>query len=202
MPRTPEQNQNIKDRRRAKLLSFALKAFALNGYDHTAVDDITKPAKCSHGLFYHYFDSKEAVFAALIQEYLTGAAELPTKKALELGGTAGLRLIADYAERISKGSARDITIAKTIISLSEATTLDDAGKEYAKEHDLYGTLVTLVEQGQKEDKVVTGDPKEIAVAFIDMVQGGLDRLCHKSTAPFASADVLYGFLLKEPLSNE
>lgn len=199
MPRTPEQNQNIKDRRKAKLLSFALKAFALNGYDHTAVDDITKPAKCSHGLFYHYFDSKEAVFSALIKEYLTGEAELPTKKALELGGTAGLRLIADYAERISKGSARDIAVADITIALAEATSLDEDGLAFAKAHDLNSTLITLVRQGQEEGKVIAGDPAEIAIAFVDMVQGGLDRLYHRSTAPFASADVIYGFLLKQPL---
>lgn len=202
MPRTPEQNQNIKDRRRTKLLSFALKAFAANGYDHTAVDDITKPAKCSHGLFYHYFDSKEAIFAALIREYLTGEAELPTEKAIELGGTAGLRLIADYAERVSRGSTKDVAIAKTTISLSEATSLDEVGREFAKGHDLYRTLILLVKQGQQEGKVIAGAPEEIAIAFIDMVQAGLDRLCKKSTAPFASADVLYGFLLKQPLFGE
>ena len=92
MPRTPEQNQSIKDRRRGKLLTYALKAFALNGYDRTAVDDITKPAKCSHGLFYHYFDSKEAVFKALIDEVLTQEGRTPVKEALELGGIKGLRL--------------------------------------------------------------------------------------------------------------
>ena len=45
MPRTPAQNQTIKDRRRSKLILFALKAFAEYGYDHTAIDDITRPAK-------------------------------------------------------------------------------------------------------------------------------------------------------------
>lgn len=202
MPRTPEQNKNIKDRRRSKLLAYALKAFAENGYDHTAVDDITKPAKCSHGLFYHYFDSKEAVFSALIAEYLSGDNELPTQQALALGGTKGLRLIAEHAEAVSKGSTRDIAVAKITISLSLANGLDAEAKAFAKAHDLFAALTTLVKQGQEEGKVIAGNPKEIAIAFIDMVEGGLNRLYRRSSEPFASADILFAFLLKEPLIND
>ena len=32
------------------------------GYDNATVDDIVKKAKCSHGLFYHYFKNKKEIF--------------------------------------------------------------------------------------------------------------------------------------------
>lgn len=44
MPRTPEKNQIIKDKRRAKILKTSLRLFALEGYNNISVDDITKAA--------------------------------------------------------------------------------------------------------------------------------------------------------------
>ena len=62
MPRTAEQNNAIKDKRREKILQSSLRVFANANYDKVAIDDINKASHCSHGLFYHYFVSKEAVF--------------------------------------------------------------------------------------------------------------------------------------------
>ena len=72
MPRSPEQNQIVKDRRKAKLLDNALKVFAIKGYSNTSIDSITKAARCSHGLFYHYFDSKEEAEEWAEEEYRAG----------------------------------------------------------------------------------------------------------------------------------
>lgn len=200
MPRTPEQNKNIKDKRRGKLLSFAIKAFAANGYDHTAIDDITKAAKCSHGLFYHYFDSKEDVFAALIEEVLTQENEFPAKEALALGGTSGLRLLAEYAEKLTKGTTREKDIARITLSLSHANNLDPKAKRFALDHDLYSTLVTLVKEAQQEGKAIAGDPREIASAFVDMARGAFGRFGSKGSV-FASKDVLFGLILKGPVED-
>lgn len=199
MPRTPEQNQNIKDKRRAKLLAHALKAFATYGFDKTAIDDITKAAKCSHGLFYHYFDSKEAVFAALVDEILTQESEFPAKEALALGGTQGLRLIAEYAERISKGSPRDVAIAKITFFISDAQNLNETGKRFALEHDLFSTLVTLIKEAQQEGKAIAGNPRDIAQAFADLARGSVVRLFGSKNATPLSADVLYAMVLKGPI---
>ena len=201
MPRTPEQNKTIKDKRRGKLLSFALKAFAVNGYDHTAVDDITRPAKCSHGLFYHYFGSKEAVFDALIEEVLTKEAEVPVAEALELGGTQGLRLLANYAEVAAKTGPNSLAVARITLELRNANGLDDAAKKFRKEHDVYGALVTLVKQGQDEGKVVAGDPKDIALALCDLAEGAFLRLGDKSGGPILSSDLIYGLILKGPIED-
>jgi len=201
MPRTPEQNQSIKDRRRGKLLTYALKAFALNGYDRTAVDDITKPAKCSHGLFYHYFDSKEAVFKALIDEVLTQEGRTPVKEALELGGIKGLRLFADYAEGVATASAKEVAISRVTLNIGKANNLDPYGRAFQKEYDVERALATLIKQGQEEGKVISGDPKVIATALMDLAQGALNRLTGKPGAGLISADIFFGFVLKGPIEE-
>ncbi len=54
------------EKTRTKLLAAGTKVFAANGYHATRVDDIVKAAATSHGTFYLYFPSKEALFATLV----------------------------------------------------------------------------------------------------------------------------------------
>lgn len=201
MPRTPAQNQTIKDRRRSKLILFALKAFAEYGYDHTAIDDITRPAKCSHGLFYHYFSSKEAVFDALIDEVLLGADEVPMAAALELGGTKGLRLLAEYAEKSAKVGSKALFVAKITIDLRTAKNLNANGKAFQKQHNILNGLAELFRQGQEEGKVVAGNPKDIAVATLDLAQGAIARLVEEPQSTILSGDLLFGLILKGPVEE-
>ena len=204
MPRTAEQNQNMRDKRRAKLMAFALKSFAENGFFETSVDDITKPAKCSHGIFYRYFGSVETAFGAIIDEYLTGNEwELPTAKALEVGGINGLRVLTDYAEAVTKATFREQAIAKISVFYFDDEGLDEKAKKFYATHNLQSTLATLVKQGQEEGKVIAGDPKQIALAAFDMVRGALMRkpAPKGKTNTYASSDIMIGMLLKGPIEG-
>lgn len=53
--------------RRAKLLAASLTVFARKGFHQTAVSDIVDASKIGHGTFYGYFQSKTAVFKALLE---------------------------------------------------------------------------------------------------------------------------------------
>jgi AcrR family transcriptional regulator len=57
---------------RTRLLDAALRCFAEQGYDATAVAMICEVAQVSKGAFYHHFDSKQAIFLALMQRWLEG----------------------------------------------------------------------------------------------------------------------------------
>ena len=197
MPRTAEQNQAIKDRRRSKLLSYALKVFAANGYDHTAIDDITKPAKCSHGLFYHYFDSKEAIFRALIEDIIVPNGTFPIEKSLELGGVEGLHELFRFASSVQDSGAKGIAISKIVIDINEASGLDDFAQIFAKSHDIRKTLLTLIEQGQREGKVIEGEPAEIAQVILDLLLASLERAKNK-TGNLYSEQLLLDLVLRNP----
>jgi AcrR family transcriptional regulator len=59
-----------KDARPQEILEAALSVFAERGFAAARMDDIAQRARVSKGTIYLYFESKEAVFRALIQETL------------------------------------------------------------------------------------------------------------------------------------
>lgn len=80
-----------KEERPGELLSAALDLFVEKGFAATRLDDVAARAGVSKGTLYLYFDSKEALFRAVIQEGV-----LPTLE-------AGEAMLAD-----ATGSARDL----------------------------------------------------------------------------------------------
>ena len=57
-------------RSRAQILAAALELFSRCGYHGTSIRDIAHAARASTGNVYHHFPDKEAIFIALIEEYL------------------------------------------------------------------------------------------------------------------------------------
>ena len=67
MPRTQEQNQEIREATRARLLETAITLFAQHGYAHTSIRMIADRAEVSPGLLYHYFENKESLLHAVFE---------------------------------------------------------------------------------------------------------------------------------------
>ena len=55
---------------RARIIESAIKLFSNRGYDTASVDDICAEAGMSKGAFYHHFESKQALFLALLDSWL------------------------------------------------------------------------------------------------------------------------------------
>jgi AcrR family transcriptional regulator len=75
-PRTAEANDILHEERRRAILETALDAFVDNGFAGTRMQEIADRCSLSYGLVYHYFASKEAIFAALVDMALAAAGSL------------------------------------------------------------------------------------------------------------------------------
>jgi AcrR family transcriptional regulator len=62
--------QQRSEETRARIIESAIKLFSNRGYDTASVDDICTEAGISKGAFYDYFESKQALFLALLDRWL------------------------------------------------------------------------------------------------------------------------------------
>ncbi len=67
MPRTTEQNEQIRQTTRKAIVDAAMVCFARQGYAQTPIRHIAGEANISTGLMYHYFDGKEALLRAVFE---------------------------------------------------------------------------------------------------------------------------------------
>ncbi|HSK88803.1 MAG TPA: TetR/AcrR family transcriptional regulator [Anaerolineales bacterium] len=62
--------QQRSEETRSRILESAIKLFSIRGYNKASVDDICAEAGISKGAFYHHFESKQALFRALLDRWL------------------------------------------------------------------------------------------------------------------------------------
>jgi AcrR family transcriptional regulator len=62
--------QQRSEETRARIIESAIKLFSNRGYNAASVDDICAEASISKGAFYHHFESKQALFLALLDGWL------------------------------------------------------------------------------------------------------------------------------------
>ncbi|MDP2135997.1 MAG: TetR/AcrR family transcriptional regulator [Sulfuritalea sp.] len=109
--------QRRKEARPAELMAAALELFVEKGFVGTRLDDVAARAGVSKGTLYLYFDSKEALFKAVIQEGIVPILEQGAGLIDGFKGSAAdlLRaLIGEWWQRI--GSTHLAGVPKLMIS--------------------------------------------------------------------------------------
>jgi AcrR family transcriptional regulator len=70
MPRSAEQNEELRAAAKTRLVDAALELFATRGYSATPVDAIADAAGVSVGLLYYHFGDKHALLRAIFERSL------------------------------------------------------------------------------------------------------------------------------------
>ena len=65
-PRTEKQFENIREEKKALIMSVALELFAADGFHSTPISKIAAEAGISKGLMYNYFESKDDLIRTII----------------------------------------------------------------------------------------------------------------------------------------
>jgi AcrR family transcriptional regulator len=108
-----------KDARPSELTAAALELFVDKGFAATRLDDIAAHAGVSKGTLYLYFDSKEALFKAVIEEGIVPTMAAAEQRVAEYSGSAQAllhELIFGWWQHI--GATRLAGVPKLIVSES------------------------------------------------------------------------------------
>jgi len=167
-----ESNSKSKEERRKQILEAALEVFARKGFVGTKASDISKRAGLSHGLTYHYFESKDEIFSELVEQALKSAT-----------------MVIDYAMMQPGNSVTRLNwLTETILThtgqspsynfllMMQAFTMEsipNKAKELVEQYEGLPRLkmAELVRSGQEEGLFVEGDPEQLAYLYLSTIQG-------------------------------
>lgn len=171
MPRLASQNKEIKEERRQSIINASLIAFALYGKDNVTVEIVSKTAKCSHGLFYHYFKDVDTLYESIIASKKLNEIK---EKILHTDRVYSFQKLEDITTNILAMLSYDKNMIPAV-----AVLLDDTSKD-----SLFYRLCYLVENGQKEGDVTGGNASDIVTTFTYIFKGYcFSYLTHKRNKP-------------------
>lgn len=160
-----------------RLLDAALRCFAEQGYDATAVATICDLAQVSKGAFYHHFDSKQAIFLALMQRWLAALdQQLDTLQANMSSVPQGLRSMKGVLGEVLKVGGYQLPMYLEF--WSRATRDEQVWHETIEPFQRYRSffeamLKTGIEEGSIR-AIETGHAARILVAFaVGLLMQGL-----------------------------
>ena len=171
MPRLKEEQLlKIYEERKQQLTSAAAKVFARRGLQGTKISMITAEAGVSHGLFYHYFKTKEELFTALVRE----AIETSMKEMSNVSQLAGSPI--EKIKILTQGML-DESGAPYFMLLHRARNFEEVPEEVSQliqkyPMDVYvKLLLPLFEEGQQRGEIVDGNPAELIANYLTIISG-------------------------------
>jgi TetR/AcrR family transcriptional repressor of uid operon len=171
VPRTPEQNEAIKQAQRKAILKAALPLFAKGGIDGTPVSQIAKAAGVAHGTVFLYFPTKEALAAGVLTEFLGQHLER-LQAVLGAPGSPLARIEALVRYSLSLMTQEmDLLLLAAHILAQRDRFQELAPLLYAFSHSLTTHLADLIRAGQAAGELAPGDPEATAWAFFALLQG-------------------------------
>lgn len=131
--------------RRATLLVAARRVFAEKGYHNCGVSDIVEAAGVARGTFYNHFESKRAVFQAVLEELL--AEVLSVVEPIDITRPIPEQVHGNLSRMITSVTRPDLGR----LLFSEAPGLDAEGDEALKHfYDLaIDRIATALKRGQE-----------------------------------------------------
>jgi AcrR family transcriptional regulator len=168
-----KQQQQITEERRAQILSAAVKIFSAKGFAHTKISDIASAADLSYGLVYHYFNTKDDIFAELITQahnhFMDALGHLSEYEA------SPLEKIRIFTEMVAPREPDEEVACFATITLQAhiSAGLPDTIKSMvdstiSKHNEIISSLIV---EGQKLGQIIQGDSKKLAFTHYSLLWG-------------------------------
>ena len=200
MPRTEAANQRIREAQRANILDAAWKVFARSGRGMTMAE-VARAAHVGYGLVYHYFQTKEAILHALVEQSLSES-QTAFQRFLEGPGAPGERLAFLLAQLVeSRREHPEFAQLHAQVLSDEAMPADLREQAFRYGQVFADGLRRLIVEGQASGEVTVADPDQFVTAVLAFLDG-LSRLAvvhpERFQQHFPDTSLLLRMLLPDP----
>ncbi len=151
------------------ILDAATDLFLEYGFQDVSVTRIMERAECSRETVYRYFDNKETIFQAVIDNQMSSYLNLISSFDVE---SEDLRQgILNWSNTLLKMAASEKYIKLRRLVISEISTRPEHGKLYFSLTYQRGTeaVARFFEAQQKQNKLKKMDPYNLATYFVGML---------------------------------
>ena len=147
--RRSSRAERQREQRKRELLDVALRVFGQRGYHQTRIADIIDAAGIARGTFYLYFESKNAIFHALLDDLLSKVRSSVVGVSMAPNAEPVHTQIRDSVERVLAAFVENPNLTRVV--LREAVGLDDeVDRKLADFHArLHAWLTTALENGAR-----------------------------------------------------
>ena len=154
-------------------MSAALKLFATKGFAATKISEIVERAQMSHGLVYHYFNSKEEIFYELLKRAIQASSESILQVEIQsIHPIEKVRQIARYILRAVEEYEDTAYYFLIVVHASVMENLDAENERLLFESNrALKSMARIVKAGQEARQIYMCDPMELTISFFAAIQG-------------------------------
>jgi len=137
-----------------------------------SVQDVLDELDASKGAFYHYFDSREALLAGVVDRMVEAATTAAVPVAMDPGVPAMEKLTRLFASIAQwKGERTDLMIELLRVWFSDANSIVRDQLRRGVQARLTPLLAMILRQGTAEGTFSTGSPEHTAEVFVTLILG-------------------------------
>ncbi len=172
--------------RRRQILEAAKQVFAEAGYHGASIGAIIERAAIARGTFYLYFESKEAVFAALLDHAMAELRQRVVRIATGPGAAAPEAQLVDSLGRILEFIVADRPLAVVLLQSTWTPDAEAAARLKAFYDEIRSVIALSLDAGMALGIVRACDPVPTAAALLGLVRGLLEHcVSHELDRPIA-----------------
>jgi AcrR family transcriptional regulator len=170
MPRTLDPAAHAL--KRDAFIDVAQRLIQTKGYQQLSVDEILAELGASKGAFYHYFDSKEDLLAAVVDRIVDVATATLAPIAADPNLTA-VEKLSDLFSSLArwKGERTDLMLELVQVWFSDANAVVRDRLRSGTQAGLTPLLATIVGQGKAEGTFSVASPEHTAAVLVSMLLG-------------------------------
>ncbi|MDE7365843.1 MAG: TetR/AcrR family transcriptional regulator [Lachnospiraceae bacterium] len=184
-----------KEYRRNQILQVALHLFIHQGYHGTKTSQISREAKISEGLLFHYFPTKESLLEELVKMGVYGM-QYP----MRMDSVAPLDFFQKFTVQLLQYLKENIFTAELFVLMAQMQRTEEIPvkvKELAASVDVIGSAREVILAGQSEGTIRQGDALALSNLYWCCIQGVVEQYVARPRLPLPEPEWIVAMLKAE-----